>query len=137
MQNPPGETPENETPSGPKTKNRHGCLTVWLILLIVGAFIVIFEYVAESDLLQSTGGLPGWSIGAFIVIGIWEIVCAIALFRWKKWGFWGFCIIAVIGVLINIVLGLGVLSFVGLVGIAMLYGVLHIGKENKGWPQLE
>jgi hypothetical protein len=35
------------------------------------------------------------------------------------------------------VLGLGVLSFVGLVGIAMLYGVLHIGKENKGWSQLE
>jgi hypothetical protein len=28
-------------------------------------------------------------------------------------------------------------SLLGLVGIAILYGVLQIGKKNKEWPQLE
>lgn len=32
---------------------------------------------------------------------------------------------------------LGGLSILGLVGIAILYGVLQISDENKGWPQLE
>ena len=55
----------------------------------------------------------------------------------KSGGSGAFRIIAAINILINISLGLGVLSFAGLVGIAILYGVLHIGKDNKGWSQLE
>jgi hypothetical protein len=43
-----------------------------------------------------------------------------------------------LAIIINLALGLGIFqSAVGLIGIAVLYGVLQIGKENKGWPQLE
>jgi len=28
-------------------------------------------------------------------------------------------------------------AVVGVLGVILLYGVLHIGKDNKGWPQLD
>jgi hypothetical protein len=56
----------------------------------------------------------------------------------KKWGFWGFIASSIVALFVNLSIGMGIgQSLLGLVGIALLYGVLHIGKENKGWPQLE
>ena len=67
-----------------------------------------------------------------------NFVCAIALFRWKKWGFWGLCVTVVIGVVYNLGMGAEIRSaFGGLIWIGILYGVLHLGKENKGWLKLE
>lgn len=73
-----------------------------------------------------------------IVLSLLNLVCAIVLFHWKKWGFWGFCVSSVIGLVVNLQIGLGIgPAIIGLVGVLLLYGVLHIGKKNKGWPQLE
>jgi hypothetical protein len=39
---------------------------------------------------------------------------------------------------VNIAIGLGPLAAIGgIIGVSLLYGVLQIGKENKGWSQLE
>jgi hypothetical protein len=39
---------------------------------------------------------------------------------------------------VNLAIGLDIISAIlGLVGVAVLFGALHIGKENKGWTQLE
>jgi hypothetical protein len=65
-------------------------------------------------------------------------VCTIALFRWKKWGFWGFCVSSVVAIVVNLSGGLGIGSYLsGLIMIGLMYGVLQIGRENKGWPQLD
>jgi hypothetical protein len=70
--------------------------------------------------------------------GLVNVLCAVALLRWKKWGFWGFVASAVAIFIVNLSIGLGPSSVLGgAVGVAVLYGVLQIGKENKGWPQLE
>lgn len=62
----------------------------------------------------------------------------IALFKWKKWGFWGFAVSGFAILVVGIAGGYGIgNSLPGLIGLAVLYSVLHIGKENKGWPQLE
>jgi hypothetical protein len=83
-------------------------------------------------------GLAAFVIGAiFVVLLIFNIICLIALFKWKKWGFWGVVVGIIIGVCLNLYLGLGPVSFSGLIALAVLYGVLQIGKENKGWPQLD
>ena len=67
-----------------------------------------------------------------------NIVCAVALFQWKKWAFWGFVASAVITFAINLEIGLGVgQAVLGLIGIVILYWVLQMGKEKKGWAQLE
>ena len=70
--------------------------------------------------------------------GQFNLVCAIALFQWKKWGFWGACGSSIVAIVVNLSIGLNPAAVVlGLLGVLLLYGVLHIGKENKGWPQLE
>jgi hypothetical protein len=71
-------------------------------------------------------------------LGIFNIICAIALFNWKKWGFYGFLASAVTAFIINISSGINlVTSLSGFIGIAVLYGVLNIGGENRAWTRLE
>jgi hypothetical protein len=127
------------TPETGKTKNRHGCLLAYLIFLIVVFASVVIYYIAAASFVNSTLGLRGWTLPVLIILGLLDIVCAVALLRWKKWGFWGFCALAVITLIVNISSGSGIAtSLTGLIGIAVMYGVLNIGdKDNKGWPQLD
>jgi hypothetical protein len=82
--------------------------------------------------------MPPWGIPVLIVTSLFNVICAIALVQWKKWGFWGLCASTVVAFVVNSSYGVGVGgSLAGPVGLLILYGVLQIGKENKGWPQLE
>jgi len=111
-------------------KQRHGCLTAYLIFAIIVNVGVALYYVL--------GGLATFAIGAiFVVLLIFNIICFVALFKWRKWGFWGCVVCIIAGLCLNLYIGLGPVSFSGLIGLAVLYGVLQIGKENKGWPQLD
>jgi len=116
-------------------KKRHGCLTAWLLLMILANSLTALMYVFGTAIVQ---GMPGWTRFAFALLGVVNLACGIALYQWKKWGYWGFIGTSIIGFFINLMIGVGVLSSVaGLVGIGILYGVLQIGEEEKGWPQLE
>lgn len=123
----------------PEGKKRHGCLLAYLIFLLVANSAAILMYLFFGGFIRDNQpGLPIWALPVLIVFGIVNLICAIALFKWKKWGFWGYCISAAIVFIINIAIGLGVgQSVMGLVGVAILFGVLQIGRENKGWPQLD
>ncbi len=121
-------------------KQRHGCLTAWLILMIVANSATALMYLLGSQAIKQTyPDAPGWAFPVLIVFAIFNLVCAIALFKWKKWGFWGFCVSSIVALVVNLSIGLGIgTSAGGLIGVALLYGILHIGKENnKGWPQLD
>lgn len=120
------------------SKSRHGCLTAFLVFMIVANSATVIFYLFGSDAIsRALPNAPGWVFIVLAVFSAFNLVCAIALFRWKKWGFWGFCLSGVVALVINVSIGLGVgRSLSGLIGIAILYGVLHIGKDNKGWPQL-
>jgi len=120
-------------------KQRHGCLTAYLIFMIIAnsasSLMYIFGSAAISEALPD---MPGWSFPVLIFFGLFNVVCAVALFKFKKWGFWGFCVTAGIVGCVNIMIGIGFGSVLGgLMGVAILYGVLNIGSENKGWPQLD
>ncbi len=131
MQNAAQQSPPVEPAQVKAKKKRHGCLTTWLIIMIIGAVIVAIINLLGFSELQT------WQLAAFIAIGILEVVFVIALFNWKRWGFWGICALAVITVIINLSLELGPTAFSGLIGVVLLYAVLQIGGENKGWKQLE
>jgi len=120
-------------------KNRHGCLTAWLVVMIFANSAGALMYLLGSEAIRkSFPNMPGWAFSVLIVGSLFNLVCAIALFQWKKWGFWGFCATSVVALVVNLSIGLGIgPSLAGLVGVLLLYGVLHIGEENKGWPQLE
>lgn len=120
-------------------KSRHGCLTAYLILMLIANAGTALIYLLAGDMvLQAFPDAPGWTIPVLVFVTSFNFVCAIALFKWKKWGFWGFCVSAVAALGINLAIGLGPGSSIGgLVGVAILYGVLHIGDNNKGWSQLD
>jgi hypothetical protein len=131
------QTPAPPYPAAPIPKERHGCLTAWLIMMIIANSVVSLIYVANLFGAGNTLNLSVWTLLILIILSLCGVLCAIFLFRWKKLGFWGYCVMAVLGVIVNLSIGLGIQSFSGLIGLALLYGVLQIGKQNKGWPQLE
>jgi hypothetical protein len=135
------------TPTQPSPlKQRHGCLTVWLTLMIIlnslfsltmlGLMYLGWHTVAPfSELRLLTFELLLLSLG-----GVANVACAIALFKWKKFGFYGFIATSATAFAVNIYIGLGIAPSLGvllLLGVGMLYGVLHIGNEKAGWRQLD
>jgi hypothetical protein len=122
-------------------KQRHGCVTAWLIVMIIINSLFAIIYLFASDMI--TKYLPGNVSTRMIIllgiIGIGNVVFSVLLIQWKKIGFWGFIITSVAALIINLSIGLGIgQSVFGLVGIAVLYGVLQIKKDNiPAWDNLE
>ena len=123
----------------PDQKQRHGCLTAFLIVMIIAnSFSTLVYLIGGAVVRQTLPQAPDWFLPAMVVLGIFNLICVVALFKWKKWGFWGFCASSMLALIVNTVSGINVgQSLLGLLGIAILFGVLHIGKDNKGWPQLD
>jgi hypothetical protein len=139
---PPGPPP----PSPPaKTPKRHGCLLVWLLLmLLVEATSVLGEISLKAisghvDLSSITKIAPESSLYTWgiVVLASADIICVIFLFQWKKWAFYGSALVGV-GVMVLTLIANGSLSGVmALVLPGVLYGVLQIGGENSGWRRLQ
>lgn len=120
-------------------KQRHGCLTAWLVLMIIVNALAALLYLFGSAVIrQNLPNEPAWTFPVLAVGCIINIVFSIALFQWKKWGFFGFIATSIVAFVVNLAVGLNIIqALLGLLGIAILYGVLQIGKEKKGWDQLE
>ena len=122
-----------------EAKQRHGCLTAWLILMIIANSLTALIYLFASGLImRNLPHAPAWTAPMLAVIGMANVVFSIALFQWKRWGFFGFLATGILTFVINLMIGLGIVqSVLGLLGIVLLYAVLQIGGEKKGWTQLE
>ena len=120
-------------------KQRHGCLTAYLLFILVANVAAVLIYLFRpEDVRQNVPNMPDWAVPVLVMVSIVNLICAIALFCWKRWGFWGFLGSAVVVFFLNLAMGLGFgTALSGLLGIGILFGVLHIGKERKGWSQLE
>ena len=120
-------------------KQRHGCLAAYLILMIVANSLMALIYLLGSgSMREQYPDAPRWGFPVLAVLGIVNVICAIALFSWKELGFFGFLATSLVASIVNFAIGLNIIqALAGLVGLAILYGVLQIGNGNKGWPQLE
>jgi hypothetical protein len=86
---------------------------------------------------QKITNAPSWALPALRYVSLFHIVCLSAIFRWKKWGFWGAVAASILAVIINIIIqGNFIENLIGLISIAILYGVLQIGGVRNGWTQL-
>ena len=123
-----------------RQKQRHGCLTIYLALVIgIGAVISVFnllELVAYRKYI-----LPDerWLYVAAGLSAAASAVCGIALFQWKKWGFYGLLLVVVVNTGLKLItfeysLGYVVAGFASLV---ILCAALQIGGEREAWKQLE
>jgi hypothetical protein len=119
---------------------RHGCLTAWLVLMIIANSGAALMYLMWSDTIRTgLSNVSGWVYPVMmIVFCLFNIVCIIALFQRKRWGFWGYCGSSAVTFVVNLSVGLAIVTAItGIIGVLLLYGALNIGKENKGWLQLE
>ena len=122
-------------------KERHGCVTAWLIFIIVANSITAVLYLFAGDLVSNNipGGISTSMMVLLGILGVANIVFAILLLSWNKIGFWGFLFVSIIALVINLNIGLGIgQSLFGLVGIAILFGVLQIKKDDvSAWDNLD
>ena len=120
---------------------RHGCLTALLLFMLVANSLTMAIYLlagGRGRIAAQFPNAPSWLLYLLEVGCALNIIFTVSVFRWKKWAFYGFCIVAGVCFLINISIGFPWYSAVlGLLGPALLYGVLQIGKEDKGWTQLK
>jgi O-antigen ligase len=124
-----------------RTKQRHGCVTAWLIFIIVANSFTALIYLFAGDYISDNtpGGIPNHFIYILAFLGLGNVICASFLLKWKKLGFWGFLLTSVCALVINIYLGLGVgQSTIGLLGFAILFGVLQIKQNDiSAWNNME
>jgi predicted amidophosphoribosyltransferase len=94
-----------QKPAGRKTppvvKKRGGCLTIWLLL------IIIFSLAGLGSFLGLTISNPyalefniRWLRPAFVIISVVSFICAIVTFRMKKWGFYGLLFASLAGMVL-------------------------------------
>lgn len=127
------------TPLIKAKKSRHACLSVYLIFLII-AFVLgsVFFFFVGSVVARGRFIMPTPLRLIFGTMNLLMAGCTISIWNWKLQGFQGFVAIGVIGGLLNAYVSH---SFFPLIfvpaGILILYAVLHIGKENQGWKQLD
>jgi hypothetical protein len=126
-------------PTALQEKKRHGCLTAYLVVaIILNSATALLYLFGAAAIKRSSPHIPDWAFLVLIALVLFNLACAIALLRWKKWGFWGLVASAAVTLGVNLRIGLGFSSaIVGLLGVILLYGILQIGKDNKGWPQLD
>ena len=68
-------------------KQRHGCLTTVLVLMIVTNSATALMYLLGRSAFKQSLGMPSWVLVVMGVLASFNLACAIALFKWKKWGF--------------------------------------------------
>lgn len=124
-----------------ETKQRHGCVTAWLILMIIANSFTAISYLFMGDTIsQNSPVLISQSTMLILaMLAIVNLVASIMLFQWKKWAFWAFAGTSLIALVINLSLGLGIgSSLLGLLGIIILYAILQIKKGGvTAWENLE
>lgn len=123
---------------GVEKSKRIGCLSAWLIFIIIGSIINVINISTSLLLTQTTSPLHSalFSQVGFIS-AVLNIIFAIALFKWKKYGFYGLCVTSIVSFIMNLYAGISLLpSLISFISVVILYILLKVGDERKAWPQL-
>jgi hypothetical protein len=112
---------ENERP-------RSGCLTVYLVLMIVFSLLGAVQYLAMGGAMRQTMAqlgttLPGWYLPVMGVFSLASVATAVGIWQWKRWGVYGFVGISLLSLVINLVAGIspGFSIIASVVGLAILF----------------
>jgi hypothetical protein len=124
-----------------ENKQRHGCVTAWFILMIIGNSLSALTYLFAREFIAQNlpVEIPTTMMIALAILGIGNVVFSIMLINWKKTGFWGFVVSSLLIFIINLIIGLGIVqSLLGLISIGILYAVLQFKKADvSAWDNLD
>ena len=117
-------------------KKRHGCLFVYLVLMLIANAFYSFVYFNTPTIPPE---IPRWLFPVMGIAMLINLISTFAILRWKKWGFWLFTLTAFVPFCVNLYSGMfAIYSLLSeFIVVAILYGVLQIGGDKKGWSQLE
>jgi hypothetical protein len=120
-------------------KSRHGCVTAWLVLIIVlNALFTLAVHLLRQRFPNLVPPGESWQIPVSLALCLANIVCAVALLNWKRWGFYGICAISATAVGINLYLHASMGQIVGgVIPPLILLIVLQFGDRKTTWSQLE
>jgi hypothetical protein len=104
-------------------KKRGAWLTIWLVFMLIVNFFTALTYLVLNKTIASV--YPNVALWVWYIYGLVSLanfIFIILLFMWKKWPFYAFCGSAVIAFIMNLAIGLGIVSAVlGLAGPIILY----------------
>ena len=124
-----------------QNKQRHGCLTAWLIYLILSYSIVSlglffnsdstvekFQYIKSENLLLIVAS-----------IAILNVLFIFMVLKWFKLGFWGLLSTSTLLFIIQIMNSNNILTpIITAIVMLIIYGLLKLKKRNvSGWDNLE
>ena len=120
-------------------KQRHGCVTFWLwLVLLVNLGSVLMQVVNLFDPEEPV--YPVWTVVLLVLLASCNVVASLLLMRWRKLGFYLF----VASALAELVVGLLLLdlnpvqSVTLLFNIAIWCAVLQIRSDGRSaWSQME
>ncbi len=122
-------------------KQRHGCVTAWLILMIVANSLTAITYFLASNVIVQNfpGNITQTKVYLLAILGSFNVLFAVMLMKWKKAGFIGYIITSVGTLIVNITSGIDPLQSVfGLVGVGVLFAILQIKRNSvSAWENLE
>jgi len=126
-------------------KERHGCVTVWLVFMIIGdaimAAIYFFFWGQLMDMIpeESLDQMPDVSSTIMGVLVVLNLIFAVLMLTWKKIGFWGVAATTVLSTVLNISGGMDATQAVkGLFWVILLFGILQIPKNDvSAWKNME
>ena len=121
----------------PKTRN--GCVTAWLVLVIVvNSLGAIGGIMAKQALAGRFPTETSWVFPVATAFGLATVICAVALLNWKLWGFIGICVLTAAGMGLSLYLGEAPLTVAaGVLQPALLFAFLRMGDRKSTWSQLE
>ncbi|MBK3519568.1 hypothetical protein [Carboxylicivirga marina] len=122
-------------------RQRHGCVTAWLILMIITNSLSAVLYLFGGDMISQSfpNGISDSMLTLLAVLGVANVVFSFLLLKWKRLGFWGFLLTSLGALAVNLMVGLGITqSLLGLIGIGILFAVLQIKKDDvSAWDNLD
>lgn len=115
--------------AGQVTRERGTWLSLWLILIAVhGLFAAGLIWYLRA---QSSESSPSWMLAILFVLGIADIVAAIAAWFWKKWGLWLYTVSTVVGIAVGLVLTRSqLIVFHDIIPLAILGWLI---KDKRKW----
>lgn len=123
---------------GYELKERNGCITSWLWIVIIANIGLAIFYSVSMFLTESLDETIGYGICS--ILGTVNVLSAILLMRWNKAGFYMFVVSNIIALFVNLfMLNVGAqASISSLSGIVIWWAILQI-KQNgvSAWSQLQ
>jgi hypothetical protein len=121
--------------------DRGGCLTSWLVLMIIAALFTLYSLYANSSHYFGTYGVHAgpvlWYFLVYILLETTILGGVIALFLWRRWGFYLIASCYAMSIFLDILRGVPytsiILYLVGRsIGLALLFWLL---RQDGRWAR--